>query len=312
LSFRTHVLAALLCWPLCAAGALAQNNQAAPLGVGADVVGDDWDAILQLSPPDAHAKAEPALRSSAQETRREARDKKLSTPKEDKRNALPSGYEALKKSWHDPWPESSADIMGEPRALVLHPVGKATTPYVLLPESAEGGFNEAQTAVASQALGSWSGGPSASARLLDLIYAAARHFGVYHVHVVSGVRRDRGGSRHSHGLAADIVLPSVDDEALAAYFRLQGFVGVGVYTRAGFVHIDVRDRSYFWIDRSPPGRRYKIQAVRMDEAKAADEAAVARGQAGFVNPTRLQKALSARSKRKRARADARAVREPNK
>lgn len=308
---------------LLAGDVLADGVQPAPLGVGGDVIGDDWDAILKLSPPDAHAKAEPARvneRGSAREsnkddakgssrsesrTREKAGDSTLAGPKaridDDKRTAEGTGYDALKKSWHDPWPDSAADIMGEPRALVLHPVGKASTPYVLLPEGTEGGFNEAQVAVASQALGSWAGGPSASPRLLDLIYNAAKQFGVYHVHVVSGVRRDRGASRHSHGLAADIVLPSIDDEELAAYFRLQGFVGVGVYTRAGFVHIDVRDRSYFWIDRSPPGRRYKIQAVRMDEAKAADEAAVARGQSGFVNPARLQKALSARTKRKRAR-----------
>jgi len=292
---------------LFATGAGAQGPQPAPLGVGADVVGDDWDAILKLAPPDGHAKAEPSrveARSAAREPNKggakgRRRDMKKANP--DAKRATGSGYDALKKSWHDVWPESPADIMGEPRALILHPVGKATTPYVLLPGSNEGGFNEAQIAVASQALGSWTGGPSASPRLLDLIYNAAKHFGVFHVHLVSGVRRDRGASRHSHGLAADIVLPSIEDEELAAYFRLQGFVGVGVYTRAGFVHIDVRDRSYFWIDRSPPGRRYKIQAVRMDEAKAADHAAVARGQSGFVNPVRLQKALFARSRRKRPR-----------
>lgn len=295
------VVAAQAGRPWCA---LADGPQAAPLRVGADVVGDEWDAILKLTPPAAHASVQPERKQLDRESApRQRREREKSSGREDTRNALPSGYATLKKSWHDAWPESSADITGEPRALVLHPVGRAATPYTLLPSSTEGGFDEAQIAVASQALGSWAGGPSAAPRLLDLIYNAARQFGVFHVHVVSGVRRDRGGSRHSHGLAADIVLPSVDDEELAAYFRLQGFVGVGVYPRAGFVHIDVRDRSYFWIDRSPPGRRYKIHAVRMEEAKAADEAAVARGQSGFVNPARLQKALSLRAKRRRARKD---------
>lgn len=77
-------------------------------------------------------------------------------------------------------------------------------------------------------------------------------------------------------------------------------VGVGTYPRSGFVHVDTRDQSYFWIDYSSPGRRGKITTVRADEAKLVDEAAVVRGSAGFVNPPRLQKALNARAIRKRA------------
>jgi hypothetical protein len=76
-------------------------------------------------------------------------------------------------------------------------------------------------------------------------------------------------------------------------------VGVGVYTRSGFVHVDVRDRSFFWIDPSPPDRHLKIRPVRADEARLADEAALARGSDNFVNPPKLQKALYVRAKRKR-------------
>ena len=189
-------------------------------------------------------------------------------------------------------------------ALVIHPVhpiGATPTPYVLLPESTEGGFSEAQIEVASQAWGSWPGGPRVSHRVLDLIYHAAMHFDMFHVHLISGVRHDRGGSRHSHALAADIVLPGVEDEELASYFRAQGFCGVGIYTRAGFVHVDTRDTSYFWLDWSLPGRRNRQQQVRGDEAKAADEAAVARGQNAFVNPPRLQRALEVRLRRRRTK-----------
>jgi hypothetical protein len=82
---------------------------------------------------------------------------------------------------------------------------------------------------------------------------------------------------------------------------------VGVYTRSGFVHVDVRDRSFFWLDPSPPDKHLKIQAVRAEEAKAADDAALARGQDSFVNPPKLQKALHVREKLKRKHArDARA------
>jgi hypothetical protein len=214
--------------------------------------------------------------------------------------AVSPQYEELKRSWHAPWAETeNAGETGAPPALVLHPVAKNSIPVVLPPHGAEGGFAPEQLAMAAEAFGSWPGGPEVSQRLLDLVYHAAQHFQVWHVHLVSGIRHDRGGSRHSHGLAADIVLPGVEDEELAHYFRAQGFVGVGVYTRSGFVHLDVRDRSFFWIDPSPPDRHLKIRPVRADEARLADEAALARGSDNFVNPPKLQKALYVRAKRKR-------------
>jgi hypothetical protein len=213
-------------------------------------------------------------------------------------------YDDLVRAWHDPWPAHASDhaadlLAGAPPVLSLHPVGKQSTPYILLPNGRDGGFNEAQLAVASQAFGSWPGGPQISPRLLDLIYHAAQHFKVFHVHLISGVRNDRSGSRHSHGLAADVVFPGVSNEELAHYFRPQGFLGVGIYTRAGFVHVDVREKSFFWLDKSPPGRRTKVVPIRAEEARLADEAAVARGQVGYVNPPRLQKALIARARRRR-------------
>jgi hypothetical protein len=222
---------------------------------------------------------------------------------------VPANYIALKRYWHSPWAEDGRSKMaGLAPPLIIHPVhplGANPTPYVLLPESTDGGFSEAQIAVASQAWDSWEGGPRVSERLLNLIYHAAMHFDVFHVHLISGVRHDRGGSRHSHALAADIVLPGVTDDELATYFRAQGFCGVGIYTRAGFVHIDTRDTSYFWLDWSLPGKRNRQQQILGDQAKAADEAAVARGQGKFVNPPKLQKALEARL-RKRSRGKSRA------
>lgn len=257
--------------------------------------------------------AEKAPRAAAKKHRSrrgavEARKARTESARRDDEGSAPpraaragnQNYEELKRSWHAPWPEA-ADERAAP-SLTLHPVAHAATPTVLSPEGPEGGFGEEQLAAASEAFGSWKGGPRVAPRLLDLIYHAALHFGVSHVHLISGVRHDRSGSRHSHGLAADIVLPGIEDDELATYFRAQGFVGVGIYTRAGFVHVDVRERSFFWLDRSPPGRRTKIVPERADEAKQADEAAIARGQSGYVNPPRLQKALHARHKRRMRRA----------
>jgi hypothetical protein len=223
-----------------------------------------------------------------------------------------SAYDLLRDAWHAPAPdELCAQARRAPiRDLVFRIDGKdgEEDTFVLHPESALGGFDEAQLEVARHGFGSWENGPTPHPRVLDLVYAAMLHFDVPYVHLISGIRKDRGGSRHSHGLAADVVLPGVGDEELAAFFRAQGFVGVGTYPHSGFVHVDTRDQSYFWIDRSSPGRRGKVVGVRAEEAKTVDEAALVRGNTGFINPPRLQRALNVRAtKRRRAKDSKREV-----
>lgn len=221
-----------------------------------------------------------------------------------------TAYDLAREAWHAPAP---ADMYEQWRSakvpdLVIQPHGKDIS-YVLRPQSRKGGFDEAQLEIAKQAFGSWEKGPTPHPRTLDLVYAATLHFGAPYVTLISGVRKDRGGSRHSHGLAADIVLPGVEDEELAAFFRAQGFCGVGTYPRSGFVHIDTRDQSYFWIDSSKPNQRGRVVQVRKDESAAADAAAVERGNGGFINPPRLQKALNVRLARRRRAHDAKAARD---
>ncbi len=179
---------------------------------------------------------------------------------------------------------------------------------VLVPEEHGGPFEPEQLEAARQAFRARANGPGVNERLLGLIHRATRHFDVPYVHLVSGVRQDRGASRHTHGLAADIVLPGVSDEELAAFFRAQGFVGVGIYTRSGFVHVDVRERSFFWLDPSPPGRNMKIIPVLAAEAKAADAEAQARGEEPLVNPPRLSRALEKRNAVRRKKNAGKAVR----
>lgn len=209
-------------------------------------------------------------------------------------------YDLLIEGMHAPPPE---ETRAEASGLALRPlvlrVQTHPEPFVLTPSGPEGGFDESQLALAKEAFGSWPKGPTPHPRVLELVYAATLYFDVPYVYLISGIRKDRGGSRHSHGLAADVVLPGVLDDDLAAFFRAQGFVGVGTYPRSGFVHVDTRDKSYFWIDHSLPNRRGRVVTVRADEAEAVDEAAVARGNDGFVNPPRLQKALRVRAAKKR-------------
>jgi hypothetical protein len=221
-----------------------------------------------------------------------------------------TAYDIARESWHAAAPPELCEQFkaSEVPNMVLKVQGKDLT-FVLRPRSRAGGWDDEQLAIAKEAFGGWAAGPTPSPRTLDLVYAATLHFGCPYVTLISGIRKDRGGSRHSHGLAADIVLPGVDDEELAAYFRAQGFVGVGTYPRSGFVHVDTRDQSFFWIDNSKPNQRGRVVQVRKDESFAADEAARARGDGGFVNPPKLQKALKVRMARKRRVAAARRERQ---
>jgi uncharacterized protein YcbK (DUF882 family) len=94
-------------------------------------------------------------------------------------------------------------------------------------------------------------------RTLQLLFRAAYHFRSREVIVISGFRkpgRQKEG-RHGEGRAVDFRLPKVRASTLAAYLRTLPRVGVGLYTHRAtqFVHLDSRDKSYHWLDPSPPG-----------------------------------------------------------
>jgi uncharacterized protein YcbK (DUF882 family) len=107
-------------------------------------------------------------------------------------------------------------------------------------------------------------------RLEQLVVKAAYHFGKTHVLVVSGWRENAG--RHSSGEALDFKLDGVRASQLAAYLRGLPRVGVGIYThpRTQYVHLDVREPSYHWLDASPPGVHRKERQLRDPKAAARD------------------------------------------
>lgn len=89
-------------------------------------------------------------------------------------------------------------------------------------------------------------------KLLPAILAAARHFKVSRVEIVSAYRhpkynlilRKKGhevarDSEHSHGKAVDFRLPGVEAAALAKWALARRLGGVGTYLRSNFIHIDV-------------------------------------------------------------------------
>ncbi|HXN33551.1 MAG TPA: DUF882 domain-containing protein [Polyangiaceae bacterium] len=136
-------------------------------------------------------------------------------------------------------------------------------------------------------------------RTLSLVYGIQTHFGVPEISVISGYRVPRPGSQSNHGKgrAMDIVVPGVADEEVARFARELGFVGVGVYPASQFVHVDVRPRSYFWVDSSGPHMRNRERGILGDLAAKSDAAALERGQVPiepFAVSTNVDSALQAR------------------
>lgn len=117
-------------------------------------------------------------------------------------------------------------------------------------------------------------------RLLRLVFRVAHHFGAREVEVISGYRQPRRYAEGLHGKAraVDFRLAGVEAPDVAAYARGLPRVGVGLYThpRTRWVHLDVRDRSYHWVDGTGPGRRWgavrlPTEQRRLDEQDASDE-----------------------------------------
>jgi uncharacterized protein YcbK (DUF882 family) len=90
-------------------------------------------------------------------------------------------------------------------------------------------------------------------RLLWYLYLVGQRFDKP-IHIVSGYRsKERKTSRHRHGKAVDFRVEGVDPKEVWEYCKRFDRVGIGYYPNSNFVHLDVRDKSYYWIDESGPG-----------------------------------------------------------
>lgn len=190
-------------------------------------------------------------------------------------------YRRMRARWHraaSPEARRRWEAQAPRPPLVLAPVGGGAS-VSLVPLRDDGGFDAEALARAATALAARRSGAThpVEPALLDRVYRAQRRFRAPFVHVISGFREDRATSRHTQGRAMDIVLPGVRDAVLAAHLRGEGFTGVGTYAVSGFVHVDVRRRSYFWVDGTAPGRRSRARGVLARQASAADARALARG-----------------------------------
>lgn len=246
-------------------------------------------ALSVLSVPLATTYANPSvdepnstLEKKASKLKRVPHKKNHAKKKRSRKPAkLSPSYKQSRNRWHTEATDSERHAFARKHLppLVLRPIeGKEI--YELEPQDEHGGFAESERLKADMALAYKRGhlAHPISGRLLDLLYRTMVHFDVPYIWVVSGYRPSRSTSRHSQGRAVDMVLPGVSDENLATYLRTLGFVGVGIYPQSGFVHLDVREQSYFWVDRSLPGRRSRVRPILGGAAKQADIQARARGQ----------------------------------
>jgi uncharacterized protein YcbK (DUF882 family) len=109
-------------------------------------------------------------------------------------------------------------------------------------------------------------------RVVQLAIRAAYHFKAPALSIVSATRPGAKG-KHGTGEALDFALEGVKAPLLAAYLRGLPRAGVGIYThpKTQYVHLDVREHSYHWIDGSPPGVSWREQLLS-DKTQAVRDA----------------------------------------
>lgn len=115
--------------------------------------------------------------------------------------------------------------------------------------------------------------------LLTRLQKVALRFPGKTIEIVSGHRPDaRDTSRHHHGRALDIRVDGVSREVLRDFLRSMDETGVGYYPNSYFVHMDVRDKRGYWVDRSGPGERadYGTWPPTRREVESATDSVLAR------------------------------------
>jgi uncharacterized protein YcbK (DUF882 family) len=212
----------------------------------------------------------------------------------------PPGYLSMVKAWHlATAAKAPSDAAGNAK-LVLSAINRPER-VELVGKSDAGGFAPTEVDKASFIMRSADGHQHPiDPRLLDLVYQLQQHFGAGEIRFLSGYRTPKKpGSNHGYGRAMDLVVPGATDEEVVTYARTLGFLGVGIYPTSGFVHVDVRDRSFFWVDKSGPGAPNKTVGILGGDAAASDAKARKEGRVGSP-PAAIGRdvaaALSARAK----------------
>jgi LysM repeat protein len=115
-------------------------------------------------------------------------------------------------------------------------------------------------------------------RLIHMIQRTAERFPGKTVELISGFRPRKPGHResmHNLGRALDFRLRGVDRKELYEFVKQLPKVGAGYYPNSVFVHMDVREKSTFWVDFSGIGEpaRYGKAVADIDPSAAIEAAA---------------------------------------
>jgi uncharacterized protein YcbK (DUF882 family) len=200
------------------------------------------------------------------------------------RPVIPAGYSATVREWHTPARGQKIERGADGRPLlVLHAMYVRET--VSLPAMTDdGGFSASDLDRAAHALRDPKTGNAypIEPRTLDVLYRIQRHFQATEIRVMSAYRTPNEHSSqglHGRGRAVDFVVPGAADQDVARFARWDRLRRRGhLYPDGSFVHVDVRERSYFWIDRSGPGHRSRERGMLLDVAQRSDAAALTRGE----------------------------------
>lgn len=260
--------------------AAAKSSSAAKPSAGPPLKPSPKRPTAKVRPKAAPGSTSTASSTTAAKPKKQA-SRAASTKKPVRKPAASKAYTAMAHGWHLR-PDEAAPLTPEGRPMLVLESVNSGKRVELRPERDDGGFSASELERAARFLADRRTGGSfpTDPRLLDLVYRVARHFDAPVIRVISGYRMPHGHSKsnHGHGRAIDIVVPGASDDEVASFARGLGFVGVGIYPSSGFIHIDTRSKSYFWVDRSGPGRRNRTVGILAQLAAEADAKALTRGE----------------------------------
>ncbi len=180
------------------------------------------------------------------------------------------GLPAIARAVSEPRPVPELPSASEPAAALVTPWARELEPVKIENPNArlegavrlygaDGAVDLAALAEFRRLVGDGQREAPLAERTVQLALKAAYHFGARTMVVISAYRPGRHNGPHGQGRAIDFKLNGVSAAKLAAYLRTLPRVGVGIYTHPNtqFVHLDVRETSWHWLDASPPGKRWR-------------------------------------------------------